>query len=168
MKEEKVVFRVGDKAKIIIPKVVKRVGYPKGVKDYEPQVLDQFGPQLEQIFTRRPSGSAVATRNKVVEELAYWLAKRDKFGGNQRSVHLEEKPDFAGQTFFIHRMKTYFEGTYVPGHGYGGYEHEGYEPPTLSVSRAVRCAIGYVQQERGLWHGDEMFRIPVSHLEKLS
>lgn len=167
MKEEKVIFRVGDVTRIVIPKIVKRVGYPKGVDDYNQTVDVCHGEELAKIFYQRTPLSQ-ATRAKVVHELAYMYAKMDKFGGRERSVHLEEIPEMKDQKFHIQRMKTYFEGTYYPGSARGGHEYEDYDPPTLSVSRAVRCAIGLVEKPSCLWSKLEEVRIPVAHLEKVS
>lgn len=174
MKEPKVIFRRGDVAKIIIPKVVKRVGYPKSVDDYLPSVNVQFGEELAKIFYQKNlSLSANATRAKVEHELAYMLAKQDMFGGPTRSVHLEDLPDIAGRKFFINSMKTYMEGTYYPASRGGGYDYEHDEPAGLSVSRGVRVAIGHIENascmwpEKLQWGEFKEYRIPVAHLEKL-
>lgn len=171
MKEKKVIFRVGDTCKIIIPKVVRRVGYPKSIdEDYLPAAKVRFGPLIDQLFANEFGGNTVQ-REKIEREMAYLLAKKDKHGGPVRSVHLEEKPEWADATFFIYDMKSYREGVYVAG-SRGSYGYDGYsepEPPHLDSTGVVRCAIGRVSSNSPTIFkaSDDMTRIPVAHLEKL-
>lgn len=171
MKEKKVIFRVGDRCKIIIPKVVRRVGYPKSIdENYLPAAKTRFGPLIDQLFANEFKGN-VPQREKIEREMAYLLAKKDKHGGPYRTVHLEEKPEWAGATFFIYEMKTYREGVYVAGSS-GGWGYSGYdegEPPHLDSTGVVRCAIGRVSSNSPMIFkaSDDLTRIPVAHLEKL-
>lgn len=167
----KLIFRVGDTARIVVPKIVARVGYPKSVSDYEKDVEAKFGPEISAIFAKvatMPTQLYSTTKGKVVHELAYMLAKRDHFGGRSRSVHLQERPEIAGQKFFIHQLKTFMEGVYCPGHA-GSWEssYDDGEGPSLSITRGVRVAFGYVDAGvRFLSSSTDMIRIPVEHLEK--
>lgn len=170
----KIIFRVGDTAKVVVPKIVKRVGYPKGISDYEKEVEEKFGPEVSAIFAKAgimDTPLYSATKAKVSHELAYMLAKLNHFGGRKRSVHLEERPEILGQKFFIHSLKTFMEGTYFPGFG-GSWEnsYDDGEGPSLSISRAVRVAYGYVDGGVSLLlsSSTDMIRIPIENLEKMT
>lgn len=169
---KKVVFKVGDTARVVIPKVVVRVGYPKAVSDYEKEVEDRFGADIASIFSKLSMGTTLYTNTKakVVHELAYMLAKQSRFGGPIRSVHLKDMPEAAGQKFYIYQLKTFMEGRYHPGSG-GSYEHsyDDGEPPSLSVTRAVRVAYGQLERPPSIFSRagapSDLIRIPVAHLE---
>lgn len=159
MKRNPNLIRENDRVRIVVPKIVTRVGYPKAVKDYLAQAEERYGAQLRKDITHE---WAVG---KVLQQIAYGLAKTDGFGGRERSLHLEEKPELLGQEFTVSGIRTVQTGTYYPPHSsetyYGEYD---YEPGRLMNMKAHRLATGFGWFQ---FTSDRM-EIPVAHLEKLS
>ena len=155
MKKNPNLIRENDRVRIVVPKIVTRVGYPKSVKDYVKVAEEKYGAQLRKDI-----------KWEWAVEIAYGLAKTDGFGGRERSLHFEEKPEILGQEFTVSGIRTVQTGTYYPPHSsqtyYGEYD---YEPGGLANMKAHRLATGFGV----FWHlydGSRM-EIPVAHLEKV-
>lgn len=173
---KRVVFRVDDKVRVIIPKFVKRVGYPKSVADYL-SVVDAKGGSLDALFASfgmlpfKRESEIKRTRDKIRKELAYMLAKADGFGGRVRSIHLEEDLSFANAEARIVGVRTVTTGTYFPPSnvGGGGYDYyDEWEPGGLDNEKRVRVAsIQSTAWTQDLRCFDDK-EIPVEYLEKLA
>lgn len=162
MKRNPNLIRENDRVRIVVPKIVTRVGYPKAVKDYLAQAEERYGAQLRKDITHE---WAVG---KVLQQIAYGLAKTDGFGGRERSLHLEEKPELLGQEFTVSGIRTVQTGTYYPpSGGYDAYNGDyDYEPGGLMNMKAHRLATGF--SIGYLRFSDSLPEIPVAHLEKIS
>lgn len=125
------VIRPGDFVEVVDPRAVRRVGYPKCVDDYLEEANKKYGNQLRQDL-RNPR-----ITEKCLREIAYGLAKRDHFGGPQRSVHLMEPlpEEFAGKVFSVYNVSVAQTGEYYPPSGWGT---DWYEPGGLINRRSVR------------------------------
>lgn len=158
MKKNPKLIREGDRVRIIIPKVVTRVGYPKAVKDYLDEAEKRYGKLLRIDMSDWCAG-------KVLHQIAYGLAKADGFGGRERSLHLEDAPNILGQEFTVSGVRTVQTGRYYPPSGstsyYGEYD---YEPGGLADMKARRLVTGFGWVQ----FTSDRLEIPVEHLEKLS
>lgn len=99
---KKHVYRVGDKVRILRPRVVDRIGYPKTVSDYHPE--PSYEMSIAECLLRGLSlKEAIAASKKTVLQKDYddidtkvaWLsaylrAKDDRFGGCERSIHFKD------------------------------------------------------------------------------
>lgn len=128
------VFRVGDTVRVVVPAFVKRVGYPKSVADYLPDV-QQHAKALNALFATLSPGKPLPSdflRKGVEHELAHVLARQDRFGGTTRSIHLVDVPEHAGRVCHVVEMRTAMTGEYKRGGGFG----EDYEPNALANRKA--------------------------------
>lgn len=153
---KKPVFRLDDRVRIVTPTFVTRVGYPKAVSDYLPEVEEKFRPALLKLleYDNEPTGKAGRALMKVYQELAYLLATEDGFGGKERSLHTVELPELVGQEFNVSAVKTVMTGTYYPPSGWYSWEGEyDFEPGGLSECKAHRLVQGFAQF--GVWRRPE-------------
>lgn len=101
---KKTVYRKGDTIRILRPRVVVRVGYPKTVEDYLPEQSREMlvaeyllrGQTLEQAIASAEVDIAFNLKKlddphpKVAWVAAYLRAKGDGFGGRERTIHFED------------------------------------------------------------------------------
>ena len=153
------IIREGDRVRIITPNVVTRVGSPKAVKDYVDEAEKRYGKLLRIDMDDRCAA-------KVIQQIAYGLAKADGFGGPVRSLHMEEKPELLGQEFTVSGVRMVQTGRYYPpSGGYDSYNGDyDYEPGGLADMKARRLVSGFGWFQ---FTSDRM-EIPVEHLEKIS
>lgn len=157
--KKKNTIREGDRVRIITPQIVIRVGYPKAVADYLEEATTKYQLMLEKEMPSR-------CVEKVLQQIAYGLAKADGFGGTERSLHLKEVPELKGQEFTVSGVRTVQTGTYYPPHSSVSYFGEyDWTPGGLENMRARRLASGFMVME-GLF-SSMVSEIPVEHLEKI-
>ncbi len=120
---------VGKRVKILNPEFVVRVGYPKQVQDYEQEVVSQYDTKLCQAFGPLWEGHL---RKRILREVTYTTAKRDGFGGAQRSIHTITNPSLQGKVFEIWSTARCWTGVYYRSWGSG----EDYEPAGLGNAEA--------------------------------
>lgn len=148
------VIREGDRVKVIRAEVLTRCGYPKAVADYMTQakeILDKTGEK----FGRRET-------DRIVREITYGLARRDHFGGRERTLHLSAMPELLGEVLPVEKVRTVRTGYYFGPWGNG----EDYEPGGLDNMKAHRIAVLYPPGRRWLDPKD-LIHIPVAHLERI-
>jgi hypothetical protein len=122
----RVIFREYDKVRVINPIFVQRVGYPKCPADYKKQATDLFY-QSVRVSTLPWVGEKMGrTDAKMIDHLAWYLCAKDGHGGNRRSIHTVEYPEFQGATAYVSSKRTVKTGTRV-----GGDWEEG---PSFDVS----------------------------------
>jgi hypothetical protein len=141
------IIRVGDRVRIVNPQVFIRCGYPKSldqsIKEVEEkynEVLTKFMKELGlSVFSSRlPHTDRILSRvyEQVRLAVAYAKLREEKFGGKQRSVHTENRPELAGVTRFVMGIFYVKSGVYCPGSCYGGYGwEEDYDPPVLDEQK---------------------------------
>lgn len=165
MKRNPNVIWPGDWVEIVDPRVVKRVGYPKSVDDYKVIVRDRFSDQLAAIFPHTRLISVVAERaqRRVIHEIAYMLAKEDGFGGPDRTIHLEERPDLRGRTCQVTEIKTCMTGRYyAPSSWRDSYGESDFESGGLANQHCHRLLC----INTGEWISCGKIWIPASHVKK--
>ncbi len=132
------IIRVGDRVRIVTPTIVTRVGYPKTVKEYEPLAKELFGAELEKHLRRGH------TFDKVIRDIAYGLAKKDGFGGRERSLHLKDVPGILDQEFYVSGARMVRTGTYYPPQYSSSYYGESdYEPGGLANAKSHKLLAGF-------------------------
>lgn len=151
--------REGDRVRIIVPKVVIRVGYPKEVKDYLETARNYYGAQLRLDMSERCA-------EKALWQIAYGFAKADGFGGRERSLHFQDAPDLEGQEFTVTGVRMVQTGTYYPPHASVSYwgEHD-YTPGGLENMKARRLVTGF--QTYGSTFNLQTPELPVEHVERV-
>lgn len=172
--------RVGDEVRVVVPKFLVRVGYPKTVEDYL-SVVDREIHCVEALMERlvsgpdvRPSlsffegGAGKMVRNRIRRDLAYLVAKSDGFGGRERRLHVREVPCYLGAQGVVTELRTAVTGNYraayQPRCGY--YEDEG-EPAHLEDEERHRIARVQLQYS---WPGADYLdnpEIEVANLEEI-
>lgn len=170
------VLRVGDRARIVTPKFVVRVGYPKVTEDYLPEVDAKVGPELFALLekllvidagptpgrirldtTRWPEHRVV---KRIRHDLAYLLARADGFGGKTRTLHYREIPEAASEIIEVEELRTALTGTYFPPRSY----EDDWEPGGLD--NEVRHRLAKVGWLRGGFFKPENW-IEITNLEKV-
>ena len=159
-KAKKIRPQVGHQVRILDPRFVTRVGYPKGIEDYVALLTGnpEVNRALQIMFTAAEAtigqtdffsslGTGIqnlavgGSQDKILSELAYHLAKMDGFGGRTRSVHLSDPIEAVlGKQFMVCDVHRIVTGEYTTGGYYGGgggyYEAE-YEPSFLANAKQV-------------------------------
>lgn len=152
-KPKRHVYHVGDKIRVVIPKFVVRVGYPKQVKDYEDQAQALAGQHLDAAM-RAAGVGAYSWDSKqwkrMVREIAYLIACNDGFGGRERSIHWEERPEYERATGTITSIRTAHTGTYNPPWSCQSYDGECDGDPggLINEVRHRILSINYFQRDR--------------------
>lgn len=135
------VIRKGDVVRVVIPTFVRRVGYPKEVRDYLTQEVMERAVDFCDGFRRRGWGGASVDRptmlsgeynpshlskqaRRVAMEAAYLLARADRFGGRERRLHLVEVPRHRDATFAVLSTRVAKTGLYFPPSGGVSWEGE--------------------------------------------
>lgn len=173
-------IRVGDAVRVVVPRFVKRVGYPKSVDDYVEELRSKYSGALDALLREVLShkGRALALRSWVPErvrtrmeqEVAYVMAKADGFGGKERTIHFEDRPEFEGKKFWVQGMRSVFTGTYYPpcysppsyDEMYGDYEPGGLSNPKCH-RLVIICPGGFTTS----WKKKSYLEIPTYNLEKV-
>jgi hypothetical protein len=169
-------FHPGDLAIVIDPMFVQRVGYPKTVADYLPEVDKAILAERDH-FARlvgAPLGASLCFDNKldthfrkVRWELAYLRAKADGFGGKERQVFLVYVPALTGATVRIEQVRTALTGRYIaPTTSYDPYNGDyDYDPGGLENEKRHRIADLEVVSRHLNWHsGLNGLQIQVTNL----
>jgi len=165
------VIRVGDWVKIVVPRFVERVGYPRSLKDYKGAVEVLYKEQLDAIFEKRdrrgilraPPFVEWRARERVVHEIAYMLARQDGFGGRDRTMHFKEVPEMDGKMVQVQRVRTCMTGTYYA----PSCDGEDYEPGGLDGQKRHRLLLVKSGWSGGLNLGffdPDDYWVPVEHV----
>lgn len=145
-------LKVGDYVKVINPRQIVRVGYPKGLNDYVKEIcqdpeygelvrrLNQFGECNSWPVLEDRRGTTVTQRKLagIIRELAYLRGQSKGWGGNQRTVHYQDNPAILGQRMRIEEIS--YKRTGFREAGYGTYED--YVPPNFYTDGTVKILRG--------------------------
>lgn len=139
------VIRPGDQVRILKPIRVLRVGYPKGIEDYEKAVdtaaLARFlVDTAPKHFQWRKDPVDTREGRAIRRQLALVLAQQDGFGGKQRTLHTEECPEALNAIAQVISVRSVRTGTYYPPSSYQDWEsgHTEYEPGGLTDAKMHR------------------------------
>jgi hypothetical protein len=119
-KNKKEVIRVGDTVKIVNSDIIYRVGYLKSKEC----ILRNHLKESDIVKIEEFIGSFGIPKNnenvfdKIADALAYGILKADHFGGNVRSIHSENKPEYLGLEGTVIDRKVVKTGTYKAGYSY--------------------------------------------------
>lgn len=176
-------IRIDDRVRVLVPRFVTRVGYPRTVKDYLIEVDEEL-PALDALIGRlikKPhqtkltllpfTGDVLRVRDRIRHDLAYVKAKEDGFGGRERSLHFIELPEFQGTETFVTQLRTVVTGTYYSGKPWPQLfgEHGEYDPPCLINEKRWRLAEVSLYRSRTTNNTPlpRPLMIPVKQLEKI-
>ena len=148
-KKKKDVIRVGDRVRLIDPRFVKRVGYPKTKDDYAEVVAKlrtDVSALLDKVDRHHKLGfSETIERTKahsqVEDALQYLALAADGYGGKDRQIYWQEVPEALGSLWEVIDMRTVITGTYSPAWGHTDYYGESdYYPASLENQTHHRLA----------------------------
>lgn len=173
-------FRAEDQVVIATPLFVRRVGYPKAIEDYLPEVdadlrtmVNDHEMLMGRLLGVRPPVKILLgvelerSLRKVRQELAYLRAKSDGFGGRERTIHTVEHPLHAGKTCRISSVRTVYTGRYYPPsftRYWGDYDAE---PGGLAEAQAHRLATVTLSEPNEFNCMDNYLEIEVVNLRHL-
>jgi hypothetical protein len=143
----KVVYKEGDLVKVVEPKFVLRVGYPLSLEAAIAHCETTFEKEIADFCTKINGGGQYEV-SELQDEFAYGVTLKDtrffqevlkavagnhlrkkKFGGKERTIHVESREDFRNTGPWLVELKRRVKtGTYEP--GYTDYEGE-YTMPYL-------------------------------------
>lgn len=183
-------IRYKDTVKVVKPVFVTRVGYPKIADDF----MEEAERTLIQKDLIRPfpqhrfRGWSVETRNRPYDETVFirkyarLLLKRAGWGGNQRTLHTYEAPDFLDKELIVRGKRVFQTGGHVgptshASNGWDGVDHD-YDPGGLSDRKThilLWCSVPgcfYIGIEEQFpqwpWLKDRHLVIPAANVVKLS
>jgi len=123
-------IRIGDKVKIITPKMFVRCGYPLCVRDMAEEVEEIFGDRIrdlmysvgfdefkkyEEIIKIKPANKEDRNYSKIVMELARIRLSKKKYGGDKRRVHTKIDEIMRGKEVYVENIQFVKSGTYNEG-----------------------------------------------------
>lgn len=140
--KNKIVYRYGDKVKIIAPELFIRCGYPKTIESETKIVIDEQGDQIKKMFKElgikeigfNSDIYISRTFKKIAREIAYCRLKQNGFGGSKREIYTNIVPELKGKIFEVVDKRCVKTGDYNSPNWchdwyYGVYD---YEPGYLS------------------------------------
>jgi hypothetical protein len=146
MSKRKNVIRVGDKVKIINPEVFVRPGYPLTTDMIKESHITDEQKQLMRGLLRTvglnynfSSGCYDREYDKLEHVFSTIVLKSKGFGGNERSVHTETKPEYKDRIGTVISKRYVKVGTYNSATSYQGYfdDYPEYEPAYLKNEKTV-------------------------------
>lgn len=189
MSLRKNVLRWNDLVQITKPKVFVRCGYP-WTKEYIKQTVINDGLRKDLMaLVAKATGRAVPSFNMsldelmsgtpnsdeldpLLDELAYLILKHNRFGGRERKIYTETKPELMGKLGKVFGRKVVKSGQYVPGHSSYDYYHGGtdYDPPVLRNEETHVIHLIFIDHHDNMVHSreDSEFWIPKENLRKLT
>lgn len=176
------IIRADDTVKIVVPRYVTRVGYPKTVANYVAELEPRLKGGIYGLISSTVSATATDLTNnaydKILHELGYLAAKVDSFGGPRRDLHFVDLPvDVVGHISQVVAVKTVQTGTYQKaeysrgGWGYSGYDEDEYLPPRLAIDKVYRLARVYLPMATTFSmvdQGSPEIWMPVEFLQKVT
>ena len=164
--KDKKLIRQGDYVKIINPEIVLRWGYSltkEIVKDKMisneqkravQDLVEQFrGRSLGSQFYQLDSGYVDVSYEKILDELAFVILKREGFGGKQRKLFTETKESLRNALGYVNHTKIVRTGEYYPPTSYQGYfdAFPEYEPGGLKNAKThVLCKLSVFDGQPGV------------------
>lgn len=132
-------IQIGSAIRVVIPKFVERVGYPRDLKYYSQQVEARQGDQIRNLVANNSTSKwfeynnwrSVKAYEEILQALAWRAGHADGWGGRERSIHFVEKSEFLNKEGWAQGFKRCVTGTYSPGYRTGGYDYDEWEPPYL-------------------------------------
>lgn len=137
MSKRKDVIRVGDDVRVINPEVVLRIGYPFDKELMKSKVIDSekknmihrllgydafmFDPFLKRMYDK--------SYDAILDEVAYFELHKRKFGGSERKIFTESRPDIDGKVFRVVKKSVAQTGVYTQ---CKYYSDDDFDPPHLS------------------------------------
>jgi hypothetical protein len=118
VKVSKPIYRRHDKVRIITPRVFVRCGYPMSLADAREEIakMRQDDKSIYDFITSFGIGLHYGnTYGKIVNALAYGLLHARGFGGRERTIHTQERPDIKGLVYKVCEKRVVKTGTYRQG-----------------------------------------------------
>ena len=165
MSKRKDLIRRGDYVKIINPEIVLRWGYTltkeivkdKLITDEQRTVIRSLiGHRTlpEPFFTRENPRYVERAYEKMIDELAYVILKRNGFGGKNRQLFTETRESLRNARGYVNQKKVVKTGEYYPPyyHPGDGWEYEAdWEPGGLKYeSTHVLCRLSVFDGQPGV------------------
>ena len=128
-------IRVDDRVLVLEPKIVIRCGYPMGHRVAVREIMDKHGADLEEFMRKLgirfdPDNRA---HRRVLDELSYVYRRVKGFGGPERSIFTEDRPELTGKECVVVGRRVVTTGVYyAPSGGYDPWGESDYDPGGLS------------------------------------
>jgi len=137
--KKKHVYRPGDIVRIKNPLFVKRVGYPwtkEYVKEHvitkeQRKAITELISKFELSWSDDLNGFDEDCYNKILDEVAYRVLRKNGFGGDKRTLHTVLKEKYQDKLAEVRVKRTVKTGTYCHGSCGSYYEPDDYDPPVL-------------------------------------
>jgi hypothetical protein len=144
---KKDIIRVGDKVRVVTPRVFVRCGYPKTIPEEAKIVAQEFRQEIDALLVKTEVMSSGCSTihlhahqsiwpqrafDKICAEIAHARLRRNGFGGRNREIYDEEDPSLEGEVFVVHQVRFVKTGIYNSGRFSHCDYYEDYEPPYLS------------------------------------
>ena len=163
---KKIVFREGDKVKVVNPDFFVRCGYPLTKELARQDIMKQHAETVhraindlirtidEKVFNGKKDRDNYLTwdfyvNEKIVNIVAEEYLKQNGFGGRKRSIYTERQEVSKDEVFEVIGKRTCVTGTYVP--GCGGPYPEDYEPARLA-SPKTHVILKLRKLDNRIWH----------------
>ena len=134
---KKTVFRIGDKIKVINPEFFIRCGYKLTKEDGLKLITEDEKKTLINLLGGNHIDNLVykgydRVYEEILDRIAYSRISKLGFGGPNRSIFTESKPEFLNKEFTVIGKKVVQTGVYQAGYTSGGWDGYESEAPYLS------------------------------------
>ncbi|PWC98013.1 hypothetical protein [Azospirillum sp. TSO5] len=167
---KKNVIRIGDKVRILDPRLFIRCGYPLCHKDVVDDLERNRSDDIQAVAKQFGIAASGVVRDRLVSALAYGILRSKRFGGHERSIHLTEPRDhLGGLVTTVADKAVVVTGSYFPPSGY----YDDYDPGGLdgAKSHVILTLRAYDDDPADLDRirsADSRIRVPASHVEKVT
>ena len=134
-KINKKIFRINDKVQIINPEIFVRCGYPLAKEDIKNKEItaeerQKIANLLGCAFVEDIDYFSIY--EKMLDNLAYYKLKKKRFGGKERRIHTENKPEYKDNFGTIIGKKIVKTGDYESGY----INYDNYYSPYLENEKS--------------------------------
>jgi hypothetical protein len=182
------IIRIGDTVKIINPEIITRIGYPMSFNDacneaereHHEKILEFLGKVFPDTIisdgilkNSRISYNLhkLKAYDKIVRALGYEILGNKGFGGKEKKIYTEHRPNLLGITIDVLDISIRKTGIYYPASG--GYDYWGeydYEPGGLNKIKTHKILeLNYWTDNeiKQNWHECRNVQIEVCNVEKI-
>ncbi|WP_372395228.1 hypothetical protein ABMY26_07095 (plasmid) [Azospirillum sp. HJ39] len=167
---KKNVIRVGDKVRILDPRLFIRCGYPLCHKDVMADLEENRSADVQAVAEKFGIAGQGVVRDRLVSALAYGILRSKRFGGYERSIHLTDPRDhLGGLVATVADKAVVVTGSYFPPSGHC----DDYDPGGLDGAKSHVILTLYAWDDHHpdldrIRSSDSRIRIPASHVEKVT
>lgn len=162
------VIRVGDHVRVVVPRIVSRVGYRNTLQSYMEITHSEFFDSIQELITKaglKPLDIGSKSYDRIMFEFAHMRAIKDGFGGNRRELHTELVPILQDREFRVRGVRSVCTGTRYAESGWDeDYEGAGLNDKVVHRLIKIDSAEG---SKSDTWRAEALVELHKDWIKKL-